>query len=80
LAGIGSRSETISIPSNCAVREEHTVSGRHLTREVPFPQWVPAEVIEQAKKMNDEEALAALGAWASSILGSVSIEQRRAET
>src|SRR6185369_15060174 len=23
------------------VREEHTPSGRHVSREVPFPKWVP---------------------------------------
>lgn len=36
------------------VREEHTSSGRHISREVPFPQWVPPDVTEQAK-----------GAWVS---------------
>src|SRR6266849_2494367 len=45
------------------VHEEHTASGRHITREVPFSKWVPAGVVEQAKRMSDEEALAALGTW-----------------
>jgi hypothetical protein len=48
------------------VHEEHTTSGRHVTREVPFPKWVPAEVINQAKGMSEKEALDALGKWASS--------------
>ena len=48
------------------VHEEHTASGRHLTREVPFPQWVPPEVIEHAKGMSEKEALSSLGPWASS--------------
>ena len=48
------------------VHEEHTASGRHVTREVPFPKWVPAEVINQAKGMSEKEALRALGKWASS--------------
>lgn len=48
------------------IHEEHTASGRHLTREVPFPQWVPPEVIDQAKGMSEKEALSALGPWASS--------------
>src|SRR5262245_18539516 len=26
------------------VQQEHTATGRHLTREIPFPKWVPAEV------------------------------------
>jgi hypothetical protein len=47
------------------VREEHTPSGRHATRVVPFPKWVPAEVKEQAKSISEPEALAALGRWAA---------------
>ena len=46
------------------VREEHTTSGRHVTREVPFPKWVPPEVTEKAKRVSEKEALAALGPWA----------------
>jgi hypothetical protein len=48
------------------VHEEHTASGRHVTREVLFPQWVPPQVVEHAKRMSEQEALDALGAWASS--------------
>ena len=52
-------------PSNriAQLHEEHTESGKHITREVPFPDWVPADVLEQAKKISDAEAFAALGAW-----------------
>ena len=45
------------------VREEHTPSGRHVNREVPFPRWVPADVAEQARALGEQEALAALGDW-----------------
>lgn len=45
------------------VREEHTPTGRHVSREVPFPQWVPPTVAEQAKTIAEKEALAAFGAW-----------------
>jgi len=45
------------------VHEEHTDSGRHITREVPFPKWVPAKVLVHAKSMSEEEALTALGTW-----------------
>ena len=45
------------------VQEEHTASGRHVSHEVPFPQWVPAEVLEQAKNTSENEALAVFGAW-----------------
>jgi len=47
------------------VREEHTPSGRHATRVVPFPKWVPPEVKEEAKSISEPEALAALGPWAT---------------
>jgi hypothetical protein len=46
------------------IHEEHTSSGRHITREVPFPKWVPARVLEQAKSLSEKEALEALGPWA----------------
>ena len=45
------------------VREEHTPSGRHISREVPFPQWVPPDVLELAKTTGENEALAIFGAW-----------------
>lgn len=45
------------------VREEHTASGRHVNREVPFPKWVPPEVTERARGIGEEEALGALGPW-----------------
>ena len=47
------------------VREEHTPSGRHVSLEVPFPQWVPADVNRQAKAIGEKEALVAFGAWVS---------------
>ena len=45
------------------VREEHTRLGRHVSREIPFPEWVPAEVFESAKRIGDQEAFARLGPW-----------------
>ena len=50
------------------VKQQHTPSGRHVNKEVPFPRWVPAEVIKQAKAMNEAEAIAALGEWATAEL------------
>lgn len=46
------------------VKQEHTASGRHVNKEVPFPRWVPAEVIKQAESLSEEEAIAELGDWA----------------
>jgi hypothetical protein len=45
------------------VREEHTPSGRHISRAVAFPRWVPAEIAKQAKTIDEPEALSAFGAW-----------------
>ena len=52
------------------LHEEHTESGRHITREVPFPEWVPADVLEEAKKISDAQALEAFGAWLPQIRSS----------
>ena len=49
------------------VRQEHTVSGRHVNKEVPFPRWVPSEVIKQASSISEEEAIASLGEWACAL-------------
>ena len=46
------------------VKQEHTSSGRHVNKEVPFPRWVPPEVTKQAKSLSEAEAVAALGEWA----------------
>jgi hypothetical protein len=43
------------------VSEEHTASRRHAVHETPFPQWVPADVLEQAQVLSQEQALRALG-------------------
>jgi hypothetical protein len=43
------------------VRQEHTASGRHVNKEVPFPRWVPADVTKQVRSISEAEAIAALG-------------------
>jgi hypothetical protein len=43
-----------------AIAEEHTASGAHRKVETPFPDWVPAEVVQAAKAWSDKQALAAL--------------------
>jgi len=47
------------------VREQHLPSGRHATELVPFSKWVPAEVRTDGKDISEQQALAALGPWAS---------------
>jgi hypothetical protein len=40
-----------------AVDEQHTASGAHRTVEVPFPAWVPPEVIREAARLSEHEAV-----------------------
>ena len=45
------------------VREMHTRSGRHVTSEVPFPDWVPSSVRAAARSPPEKAALAEVAAW-----------------
>lgn len=45
------------------VREVHASSGRHVTSEVPFPDWVPPDVRTAARGLSEEAALAEVAAW-----------------
>jgi len=47
------------------VREEHTATGRHVTHDVPFPGWVPAEVLREGRTLSEAKALALFGRWLS---------------
>jgi hypothetical protein len=47
------------------VRQEHTPSGHHVSRELSYPRWVPPEVIEEARRLSEQQACSALGAWAT---------------
>jgi hypothetical protein len=46
-----------------ALREEHTSSGAHRVRTIPFPRWVPIDVRRAAKSISEEEAYLQLGDW-----------------
>jgi hypothetical protein len=39
-----------------AIREEHTEAGAHILVTIPFPQWVPSEVITAAEQLSEAEA------------------------
>ena len=39
-----------------AVTEVHTPTGKHKLLLVPFPQWVPKEVLAVAQKLSEKEA------------------------
>jgi hypothetical protein len=43
------------------ISEEHSPSGRHISHAVVYPKWVPAEVLEQAGRLSEEQAAALLG-------------------
>lgn len=47
------------------VRQEHTPAGHHINREIAFPKWAPAAVMEEASALSEQAAIAALGSWAS---------------
>lgn len=45
-----------------ALHEEHTPSGAHRVREQPYPEWVPDDVLQAAKSLSVDDALAELPA------------------
>lgn len=45
------------------VTEEHTPSGRHVSRTVPFPDWVPPGVLAEGHALTEAAALAELPTW-----------------
>jgi hypothetical protein len=47
------------------IEEAHTASGAHEMHEVPFPEWVPADVRAAAERLTEDDARAALGGWAA---------------
>jgi hypothetical protein len=44
------------------LREVHTSSGRHMIKEVPFPDWVPSSIRAVARSLSEESALAEFAA------------------
>lgn len=42
------------------LREVHMSSGRHVSKEVPFPVWVPSRVRAEARRLSEAAALAVL--------------------
>jgi hypothetical protein len=42
------------------IEEEHTSSGAHRRTEIPFPDWVPPDVVGAAAALTDQQALAQL--------------------
>lgn len=53
-------SDRIPAKRLASIEEEHTASGAHRKIETPFPDWVPAAVVEAATTLTDEQAFDAL--------------------
>ena len=45
------------------IHEVHTASGRHVAKEIGFPDWVSREVATQASNLDEASALSQLGHW-----------------
>jgi hypothetical protein len=44
------------------VFEVHSASGSHVTRQIPFPKWVPADVRHRARALSEERAMSQFAA------------------
>jgi hypothetical protein len=51
-----------------ALQEEHTKSGAHKIRTIPYPRWVPPEVNRAAVKLSEAQAHRQLGDWIKTYL------------
>jgi hypothetical protein len=47
-------------PALDAIHEEHTASGAHRATVTPFPDWVPAVVLEAGAELDEMDALSML--------------------
>jgi hypothetical protein len=56
-------SERFPRKSLAKVHEKHTSSGRHVSHEVAYPDWVSRELAAQARLLEEQSALENLGAW-----------------
>ena len=55
------------------VWDEHTQSGAHVSRQIAFPEWVPAEVMKEAEALSITEAEQVL----SPLLSRKSVKKQR---
>ena len=54
--------DTFPLDRLAEVGEEHTETGAHRRTEVPYPDWVPADVLQAAAELTADEAAAQLPA------------------
>jgi hypothetical protein len=43
------------------LREIHSVRGKHIIEEIPFPEWAPRQVVIEARGLSEVQAQAELG-------------------
>ena len=46
-----------------AVKEVHTIAGKHKLLITPFPKWVPREILSAAKTLTEKEAASQLAIY-----------------
>jgi hypothetical protein len=59
------------------VSQEHTAAGHHENHEVAFPDWVPREVLDEARHLSDADARAALGTAIAPVLEATAAAARK---
>ena len=46
-----------------AIREIHSSSGKHTVETIPFPEWLPDDVLRDAEELTHSRAASNLGVW-----------------
>jgi hypothetical protein len=59
------------------VSHEHTAAGHHETHETAFPDWVPREVLDEARLLSEADARKALGAAITPLRGATARAQKK---
>jgi hypothetical protein len=59
--------ERFPVPDLAQIHEVHTASGKHVTQEIPFPEWVPDAVAARALNIDEERTLSQLGSWTEKV-------------
>jgi len=68
---------TLAVTKLAQVRQEHTASGRHTSRCIDFPDWVPKDVREAARLLSKEEAARLLAPHLHLITPSGAVKAKR---
>lgn len=57
-------SERLPVSGLAQIRAIHTPSGKHATKAIPYPKWVPEAVSKEAGGLSEADAVTQLGQWA----------------